>query len=46
MNGVVADTMKERGLTNYKQNFGVQIPAKEIASIYTPSYDWHNGCGR
>ncbi|MGC3978635.1 MAG: DNA alkylation repair protein [Paludibacteraceae bacterium] len=40
MNGVVADTMKERGLTNYKQNFGVQIPRlKEIASIYTPSHD-------
>ncbi|VBB46394.1 conserved hypothetical protein [uncultured Paludibacter sp.] len=39
MNGVVADTMKERGLI-YKQNFGVQTPRlKEIASAYTPNYD-------
>lgn len=39
MNGVTADSMKEKGVI-YKQNMGVAIPVlREIAKIYTPSHD-------
>jgi len=39
MNGVVSDSMKNRGIIYYK-NFGVSIPRlKEIAQEYTPDHD-------
>lgn len=39
MNGVTADSMKEKGVV-YKQNFGVAIPVlREIAKDFSPSHD-------
>lgn len=39
MNGVVAQSMREKGL-NYKMNFGVELPRlKEIASLYEKNHD-------
>lgn len=39
MNGVVADSMKEKGLV-YKQNFGVDLPhLRELAKKYTANHD-------
>lgn len=39
MNGLVADSMREKGIV-YKQNFGVDIPRlKQIASQYPPNHD-------
>lgn len=39
MNGVVSQSMREKGL-NYKLNFGVELPRiKVIASAYEPNHD-------
>ncbi len=39
MNGVTADSMKEKGVF-YKQNFGVELPVlRQIAQLYEPSAD-------
>ena len=39
MNGIVADSMRDKGIV-YKQNFGVDIPRlRQIASQYPPGHD-------
>lgn len=39
MNGVTADSMKDKGVI-YKQNFGVELPVlREMAKLYSPSHD-------
>ena len=39
MNGMVSQSMREKGL-DYKLNFGIEYPRiKEIASEYTPSHE-------
>jgi 3-methyladenine DNA glycosylase AlkD len=46
MNGIVSDSMKQKGI-HYKLNYGVSIPRlKEIAATYEPNHDlarrlWH-----
>ena len=43
MNGVISQSMREKGL-GYKLNFGIEFPRiKEIAAAYEP---WQDYCSR
>lgn len=46
MNGVVSQSMREKGL-DYKLNFGVELPRiKSIAAAYERVMIWHKPCGK
>ena len=46
MNGMVSQSMREKGM-EYKLNFGIEYPRiKEIAAGYEPIMNWLRHCGR
>lgn len=46
MNGVVSQSMREKGL-DYKLNFGIELPRlKEIAARYEKIMKWRRLCGK
>lgn len=46
MNGMVSQSMREKGM-EYKLNFGIEYPRiKEIAADMSPTMNWLRHCGR
>ncbi len=46
MNGMVSQSMREKGI-DYKLNFGIEYPRiKEIAADYPCNHEWHRLCGK